>query len=411
MEIGNGRHLTYCTNIHAGETWNDIFPQLKKFLPEIKRQLSPNSPFGIGLRLSNRMSEDLLDRVTFDEFTSWLSEQDLYVFTMNGFPYGGFHRQVVKDSVHHPDWTTIHRLQYTKRLFNLLANLLPDGIDGGISTSPLSYKPWYDGDKKKYEAALDSSTRNILRIVQHLAGIHRTTGKLLHLDLEPEPDGLLECTGDVIDYFENRLLPTAAKFLPAALGVTPKESNRLIKEYIRVCYDICHLSVAYEKPKEAIARLKKYGIKIGKIQITAALQATLPKSPLKRKPILAELERFAEPVYLHQAVTCDQKNKLTRYSDLDYALKDISSSNAQELRTHFHVPIYKENFGKLESTQAELIETLSVLNRNPFSNHLEVETYTWELLPESERTDLIGSITRELEWVIKQMKDTKRRHA
>src|ERR1700712_608711 len=117
-------HLTYCTNIHAGESWSSHFENLRIHLPVIKEAVSPLHPFGIGLRLSDRASRDLSDENTLLEFQNWLHEHHCYVFTMNGFPYGGFHHTVVKDQVHQPDWLTQDRIDYTIRLANILSNLL-----------------------------------------------------------------------------------------------------------------------------------------------------------------------------------------------------------------------------------------------------------------------------------------------
>src|ERR1700712_4024696 len=139
----NSGHLTYCTNIHSGETWADHFQALQLNFPGIKAKLSPDKPMGLGLRLSNVASLDLIKKENLIIFKQWLAENDTYVFTMNGFPYGNFHQTRVKDQVHAPDWTTTDRLNYTLRLFEILIQLLPEGMDGGISTSPLSYRYWF----------------------------------------------------------------------------------------------------------------------------------------------------------------------------------------------------------------------------------------------------------------------------
>ncbi|MEX2568428.1 MAG: xylose isomerase, partial [Cyclobacteriaceae bacterium] len=108
-------HLTYCTNIHPGESWDATFKNLKKYIPGIKSRISPDRAFAIGLRLSDEASRELTREENLVKFKNWLKEIDSYVFTLNGFPYGGFHRQVVKDEVHHPDWTTPERKDYTIR--------------------------------------------------------------------------------------------------------------------------------------------------------------------------------------------------------------------------------------------------------------------------------------------------------
>ena len=142
MQTRNG-HLTYCSNIHAGESWKEHFDKLKEHIPVITQRISPLEAFGIGLRLSNVASLELRKQENLEEFKRWLAENNCYVFTMNGFPFGGFHNTVVKDKVHAPDWLSPERVSYTIRLAQILAAILPDGVDGGISTSPLTYKFWH----------------------------------------------------------------------------------------------------------------------------------------------------------------------------------------------------------------------------------------------------------------------------
>lgn len=189
-------HLTYCTNIHPGETWSEVFINLKQYTPQLKARLAPEKPFGIGLRLSDLAAKELLQDDNLEQFQSWLCDRDLYVFTLNGFPFGGFHHQVVKDKVYAPDWSERSRLHYTLNLITILAILLPDGIDGGISTLPLSYKPWHTNK----EIIFKESSINLALVAAEMSRIHDETRKLLHLDLEPEPDGLLENTTEVIDF-------------------------------------------------------------------------------------------------------------------------------------------------------------------------------------------------------------------
>ena len=199
-------HLTYCSNIHAGESWADHFAALKKYFPSVKKNISPDMPMGIGLRLSNEASLDLIRDEQLAIFSTWLTENDAYVFTMNGFPYGGFHHVRVKDQVHTPDWTTTDRVDYTIRLFRILEKLLPEGMDGGVSTSPLSYRHWF-GSPDSLKTARQKATNNILLVAEELVRIQKNSGKWLHLDIEPEPDGILESGAEFIDWYENELLP------------------------------------------------------------------------------------------------------------------------------------------------------------------------------------------------------------
>jgi hypothetical protein len=389
-------HLTYCTNIHAGENWTDHFAALKLSFPEIKQQLSPDAPMGIGLRLSNIASMELLQNDNLLQFKQWLQQQEAYVFTMNGFPYGGFHHTIVKDQVHAPDWTTNDRVAYTIRLFQVLADLLPDGMAGGISTSPLSYRNWFNNGLA-LEMAKSAATKNILQVVAELNSIKQKTGIKLHLDIEPEPDGILETGREFIEWFEQDLLPQGIVFFEQEYQIPAIESQQLIRDHINLCYDICHFAIGYEPHELIINELANKRIKVGKIQISAALKAEFDAQNANKQAILAEFEKFNESTYLHQVIARGADGKLLRYPDLPEAL--TATDDAQEWRAHFHVPVFLKSFGLLQSTQTDIIKVLGIQTKNPFTDHLEVETYTWGVLPDTLKIPLAQSIIRELEWV------------
>jgi len=384
MRLNSG-HLTFCTNIYAGENWETHFAVLKDSFPKLKAQLSPGSPLGIGLRLSNLASIELLEQNHLAIFKQWLQDEGGYVFTMNGFPYGGFHNTRVKDQVHAPDWTTEDRVAYTLRLANILSQLLPDDMDGGISTSPLSYKPWFT-DAGARENATNEATANIVKVAEGLLAIQEQTGRLIHLDIEPEPDGFLESGPEFIHWYENVLLPAG-------------NNETLIKNHIYLCYDVCHFAIGYEPHTPIINELRQKGIKIGKIQISAALKAKLPASMPERRAVLDELSRFDEPTYLHQVIARKNNGTLLRYPDLAEALAAAGDLSVEEWRAHFHVPIFIEDMGLIQSTQSDITEVLSLQKESPFTAHLEVETYTWEVLPTALKAPLNDSIIRELAWV------------
>ncbi|RCJ36958.1 xylose isomerase [Nostoc minutum NIES-26] len=394
-------HLTYCTNIHPGETWLEVFDNLEKYIPNLKSRLSPEAPFGIGLRLSDVAAKQLLENDNLAQFQAWLTQEDLYVFTLNGFPYGGFHRQVVKDQVYAPDWSTQERLNYTLNLIKILATLLPAGLDGGISTLPLSYKPWWKEDQVTGETVMKNSCFNLASVVAEMIRIRAETGKLLHIDLEPEPDGLIENTSEVIDFFQNLLLPIGGNCLSEKLNIELKLAETKLLEHVRICYDTCHFSVEYEEPKTVFARLQSAGIKIGKIQISAAMQVKLPAEAEKRSLIVERLRPFAESTYLHQVIERRSDGTLYHYPDLINALPHLKQSLAEEWRTHFHVPIFIRDYQILQSTQDDIATVLHLLQTNYACQHLEIETYTWDVLPSEMKIDLLTSIQREYEWVIK----------
>ncbi|WP_100615714.1 metabolite traffic protein EboE [Confluentibacter citreus] len=393
MLIKDKYHITYCSNIHPGEDWETTFSNIKKYIPKIKKEVSDSSPFGIGLRLSNNASEALEVGDNLSDFKKWLLDNDCYVFTMNGFPYGNFHNTIVKEQVHAPDWTTKERLVYTKRLFTQLDSMLPHGVSGGISTSPISYKHWFSS-KDAVSNALKKGAEQLCEIVEQLYNIENTSGNYLHLDIEPEPDGLIENTKEFLDFYLNVLLPIGVSVLRPKLNLDALEIEKIIKRYITLCYDVCHFSLAYENPEDTFQALEKEGIGVGKIQVSAALKILFEKG--KEGAIWNSLERFDESTYLHQ-VTEKVGGTIKVYNDLPIILR--KKEQHKELRAHFHVPIFLEKFDNLYSTQDQILDTLQYLKNHEVSNHLEVETYTWDVLPNTLKVDITQSIAREMKWL------------
>ena len=394
-------HLTYCSNIHPGESWPETFDNLKRYTTQIRKELTKED-FGIGLRLSNIASIELLEDNHLNDFKSWLQSENMYVFTINGFPYGQFHQERVKDKVHSPDWTTVERSDYTKRLFHILSELLPDGLDGGVSTSPITYR-WWHTDQDSLDGVKSKACNHLAELIVYLVGLKKETGKSLHLDMEPEPDGILETTAEFVDYFNDYLLQKGLKSVLTSLNCDEKTGEEYIREHFQLCYDVCHFAVGFENPREAITRIQSENIKIGRIQISAAL-ASPDLQDTDVNEVCKQLSVFDEPIYLHQAVTKQANNELQRFPDLGEAIKSLQYPPDLEIRTHFHVPIFTEKYGLLRSTQQDIFETLEIWSEQNFTNHLEVETYTWDVLPQDMRTDIISSVVRELNWVRQTLK-------
>lgn len=393
-------HLGYCTNIHPGEGWAAHFQNLRASVPAVKRTFRPDAPLGLGLRLANEASLALENPGALAELKTWLAENDLYVFTMNGFPYGGFHGVRVKDQVHAPDWTTRERRDYTIRLFHLLAQLLPDGLHaGGVSTSPLSYRFWWKTPEAQAEA-VQTATRHILDVVDELVALRETTGKILHLDIEPEPDGILENSREFIGWYETVLQPAAETFFAEKRGFSETETRDRLRDHVRLCYDVCHFAVGYEQPADVLEALKIAGIRVGKIQVSSALKVDLTSTFSEK---LAALAPFDEPTYLHQVVARRADGGFDRYPDLPEAFNDSYPRRHDEWRVHFHVPLFSESYGQLNSTQDAVREVLRIQRETPFTHQLEVETYTWGVLPPAAQAPLNESIGRELDWVEKQL--------
>jgi sugar phosphate isomerase/epimerase len=204
----------------------------------------------------------------------------------------------VKDQVHAPDWTSDERVAYTIRMFQLLSRLLPNHLtEGGISTSPLSYRFWWK-DETALTQAIQTATQNMLTVVDELLLIAEDTGKILHLDIEPEPDGILENSGEFIDWYQNTLIPMAIEHF-AQKSISEEKTIEIIHTHIQLCYDICHFGVSYEEPQPAIDKLNELGIKVGKIQISSAIKVDFTSDAAAK---LQAIVQYDEPTYLHQVV-------------------------------------------------------------------------------------------------------------
>ena len=405
MKIKDNLHLTYCSNIHPGETWDEVKQNLETYLPGLKQNLSPTDAFGVGLRLSEQAARELLIGERLDQLRAWFDQEDLYVFTINGFPYGGFHNQRVKDDVYAPDWSKQERYDYTLKLVKILSTLLPEGIDGGISTVPLSYKPWWIDDKAAGDEVFATSTRYLARLTSELVALRQHQGQLIHIDLEPEPDGLIENAAEMVAYFEQWLLPVGGQWLAKALAISQTEAEQHLKDHVQVCYDTCHFAVEYEQPQQVFEQFRKAGIKVGKGQLSAALRIEIPEDAAKKVWLADQLEPFAESTYLHQVIERGADGGLRRYEDLQQVLADFTKTQAKEWRTHFHVPIFVDRYQAFQSTQTDITAFLQALPNIPECSHLEIETYTWDVLPPDMKLDIAMSIQREYEWVLSSLKE------
>lgn len=408
FNTGKNQHLTYCSNIHPGERWEDHFKELKTYLPELKKRCSPEAPFGVGLRLSALAAKDLLDGDHLPHFKKWLQENDLYVFTMNGFPYGSFHHQKVKDSVYKPDWNSKERLEYTLDLSKILNELLPDDVDGGISTSPISYKYWNRNEEEKREL-IESSCGHLAEVAFEMHRFFEEDGNELHLDIEPEPDCLIENSEESIRFFQDHLWPKGSEYLQNEKGISTEKGVEILKNHIRLCYDTCHFAVEYENPETAVQKITEAGIRIGKAQISAAVKTDLGNKE-RRTSIQQKLQQFVESTYLHQVVERRTNGSLRQYRDLDKALEFIFDEEATEWRIHFHVPIFTGEMEELNSTRDHISGAFKALQTYSDCRHYEIETYTWEVLPESLRVNLADSIEREIDWFVGVINSAEKSH-
>jgi hypothetical protein len=373
------RILGYCTNVHAGETLARTKENLERHAVEVRRLHCPGRMLDVGLWLSASAARELQERGGVAEFGAWLAERGLRVFTLNGFPYGDFHRPVVKHDVYRPDWREERRLDYTLDLARILAALLPEGAEGSISTLPVGWGPWL-----AQTTDLQAAAGNLRRAADALHVLHSQTGRLIHLDLEPEPGCVLQRSADVVAFFENHL--------------SGGSDEEVLHRHVRVCHDVCHAAVMFENQAGALKRYDAAGILVGKVQVSSALRVRIGEQrDDERRVLLAELERFAEPRYLHQTCVRDAASGARRfYEDLPQAL---AAAPAGEWRVHFHVPVHLKRIGLLRTTNRAIVRCFLGTRHYPQVHHFEVETYAWDVLPEKlRRRPLAESITLELTW-------------
>lgn len=388
-------HLTYCTNIHAAEGWTAVSANLQRFAPALKQRLSSSDPFGIGLRLSARDARELLQENRLDEFRGFLDDRGLYVALINGFPHGSFHRTPVKADVYAPDWRDEERVRYTLDLIAILSRLLPEGLDGGISTAPLSYKTWVaNADPRSF-------TRNIVRIAEALARVREERGVVIHLDIEPEPDCVLETSDEFLHFFNRTLIPDGGPLLADSLGCSVEAARAQLREHVRICVDCCHFAVEYEDPVAALARVQAAEVQVGRVQLSSAIKVVFPDDERACAAIVERLRRFADTTYLHQVIE-RRGATLTHFPDLDVALDRTESPRGAEWRIHFHVPLFTSEYDGLASTQDYVRQVIDVARQTRLTTHFEIETYTWDVLPPGLKIDLLESIEREYRWVLDQ---------
>jgi hypothetical protein len=365
--------LGYCTNVHAGADLATTRANLERHALGVKSRFSPDRPMGVGLWLSAAAARNLIADGETASFGAWLREVGLVPFTLNGFPHGDFHQAVVKHRVYEPTWWEPARLDYTLDLIAIQHELLPAGMEGSISTLPIAW-----GTPRPRDERLQAAASQLARVALQLAKLEKETGRLITLCLEPEPGCVLQRSRDVVQFFSEYLLPQGER--------------DVIRRYLRVCHDVCHAAVMFERQTDVLRAYHDAGIQVGKVQVSAAIR--LPPG-VDHRPATDQLAGFAEDRYLHQTVVRDAGGE-TFYEDLPLALQ---AGRDGEWRVHFHVPIYLESFGLLNATQQDIRECLDAVAEYSDVRHFEVETYAWGVLPpELRQPELAAGIAQEMQW-------------
>ncbi|KPN16300.1 metabolite traffic protein EboE [Arthrobacter sp. Edens01] len=361
--------LSYCTNVHPAEDLDGVIRQLREYAGPIRRRAGLDV-LGVGLwlpaGLARRLAENPGDR---ELLRGVLSEQGLQIHTLNAFPYGGFHNEVVKTDVYLPTWAQPERLRYTLECAEVLAALLPEGTAGSISTLPLGWRePWTAED----DAA---ATTAFALLCEGLKALRERTGKIVRVAVEPEPGCALDNVSDVVDWLAARI----------SRGIDP--------DCVGLCLDTCHLAVSFADPLDAVRSVGDAGLRIVKVQASAALHVDEPSTKAARRA----LERFAEPRYLHQVRELDLDGTILTADDLPQALGELPGRGPW--RIHFHMPLHLVPVPPLDTTVEVLERTVAEVGSLPYGEevHLDIETYTWSVLP-GKTADLVEGIAGEIAW-------------
>lgn len=365
---GQTIHLSYCTNVHPGERLPEIVAQLDAYAVPIRERLGTDR-LGLGLWLAAPVAAELAaDPGAVARFRYELTTRGLEVVTLNGFPYQAFHAPVVKYDVYQPDWTTPQRLDYTVNLARILAALLPDdAARGSVSTLPLGWRtPWGPAESAAAARMLDA-------LAHRLATLAGQTGRLVRVAFEPEPGCVVESTAQAVTH------------------LSTVDTN-----YLGICLDLAHLACAFEEPADALAQLHAAGLPVVKVQVSAALAADDPYGPANKPYGCADvLREYAEPRFLHQTRNAHGAAADDLPEALDAALPG-------PWRIHYHVPLHADPEPPLRSTLPVLRAGLAALVGGPTAvcDHLDVETYTWSVLPAAHRPqgtdELAAGIAAEL---------------
>ena len=397
MNLGRLGHLSYSTLVHPGDNWEQMSHSLRTFVPRVKARVSPNQPFGLSLRLAAPSAEALVkDSAARDALKRFLAENDMYLYTVNAFPYGAFKDTIVKEQVYEPDWRSEERTQYTINVADILADVAPASVAPSIQSAPLGFKPRVTGPD-----VVSSYTEHVLRVVAHLVGIEARTGKTVTLALEPEPRCFLETTDETIDYFREHLYSgRSAERLAKLASIPVADAIGALRRHLGIVFDIGHQAVGFEDIPVSLQKLVDAGVPILKLQEVAAMHM-----PQVTDETVEALQRFAKTVYLSQTV--EKKNgRITKFLNLEDAFAARHGDpGPREWRTHFHVPVFLDDLGGvLVTTRFALEAALKMHKEKPLSGQLEIETYTWDVLPDHLKTgDIVDYVCREIEWVRGQL--------
>ncbi len=373
-ENGTIRHLTYCTNVHPAETPDEVAAVVRDIAAPILHSVGGKGPVSLGLRLGeiamNMIAADVSSGRLLDDVCA---ASDSYPVTLNVFPQKTFQRDGLKGDVYLPSWSTHARLSYTMSAARWLAERLPENDPyGTLSTVPLGWRG---------STSLDACATHLVKAIAELARLEEETGRQIALALEPEPGCAFDRASDAIRWWHEHLRPEARRFHLA---------DAVVARHLGLCYDTCHAAVVFDDPAEDAKALDSAGIAVHKLQVSSA-----PVIKFDEPSELDALLSLDEPRFLHQVSIRGNDGTMWRGDDLPALrlARDLDEIPIRgEARCHFHVPVHVEAAPSFRTTQSTLVAALRAF---PHVRHVEVETYTFDVLPQSLRQGGLAAMIRE----------------
>lgn len=426
--------VAYCTNVHPGVDLESVLQNLSTRSARVACRF--DGKVGAGAWFSDQAAQELLSSGRLQDLISLCQNSRLSIETLNGFPFGNFHQEVVKHEVYQPDWAKRERLDYTLRLSKIAAALCRPGDSFGISTLPLGWRGSRRNLRNPSDLDLTHCAHQLAQVAFQLWEQKQDLGVELHLDLEPEPGCWLETSEDTVHFFQEFLLSEGLTHLTRVFGLKKSDAETLLRAHLQICYDTCHAAVAFEEPRAVLRNYEREGLKIGKVQMSSALVV----ADAHQKEVRSALAAFAQDRYLHQVIGRLEGHGDVFFQDLPEALEAWENGTAdQEFRIHCHVPIHLSEVRvdertRFATTQPHLIELIQLHRLKPITTTWEVETYTWGVLPKTlqlhphsdfdqesiqnpsglqegasapelldSRGDLLEKLCLEMDWALKQL--------
>jgi sugar phosphate isomerase/epimerase len=364
-------HLMYCLNFGPVDSSTAFEEKIETHLLPVRNTIAEDRPFAVGPWFNHVLAARLQESGVRDALIQFLRRHALYICSLNGFPYGSFHGEAIKEHVYEPNWRTEARKSYTLQLAQIFAEILPTDVSyGSISTVPGAFAAHVTSPEYRREII-----ERLTETAFDLAALKSHTGAEICLGLEPEPGCLLDTLEETLGFFEE-LHDYGAHHLQTIQQLGQSEAATILQTHIGVCLDTCHAATNFEDPLHVLKALKLHGIRIPKAQLSSGLHVDLSSEGL------ACIEAFDDPIYLHQAVARDEDLK-HRWNDLQQALTDLKKlDNADALRVHFHVPLSWKGDKQLQPSwkmDSSFLDALAECG----VEHAEIETYTYDVLPET----------------------------